>query len=335
MRTLVILIVVAALGWSGWWWLGATGHEKAVDLWLEDRRAAGWVAEYSDLTVTGYPNRIDTMITGLDLADPRAGWAWSAPRFEVLSLSYKPNHVIAVWPGTQKYSTRDDTVEITSDRMRGSLTFVPDTGLTLDRLRLEVEAMDLKGQGWSSSLASANAATERITDDSAPQNAHAIGLDIRELTVPADWLALIDPDGVLPRTMDHTHIDVIAAFDAPWDRRAIETGAPMMTDLRLRDVNAKWGELELAAAGRIAIDRAGYFEGDVTLRLTNWEDMVNVAVTSGLIPADFGQTIVRGLKLLAGISGSAKELDVPLRFASGSTFLGPLPIGPAPRLVRR
>ena len=43
----------------------------------------------------GYPSRIDTVVSGLDLADPRAGWSWHADEFQILQLAYRPHHVAA------------------------------------------------------------------------------------------------------------------------------------------------------------------------------------------------------------------------------------------------
>jgi hypothetical protein len=80
--------------------------ESALPGWLDARAAEGWIAEYESDAHRGFPNRFDTTITGLDLADPETGVAWSAPFFQILSLSYQPNHVIAVFPPTRRASPR-------------------------------------------------------------------------------------------------------------------------------------------------------------------------------------------------------------------------------------
>jgi len=46
MRKLITLIVVAALAWSGYWYLGMQGHKAALSTWFEDRRSEGWQVEY-------------------------------------------------------------------------------------------------------------------------------------------------------------------------------------------------------------------------------------------------------------------------------------------------
>lgn len=334
MRNLVILVLLAFLGYSAWWWLGASAHDKALTHWFEDRRDAGWVAAYDDLNVVGYPNRIDTRVDGLELADPRSGWAWSAPFLHVHSLSYKPNHVIVALPNTQRISSTQATYDILSDAIRGSLVFVPNTDLTLDRLQVELSNVAIASETGTTTLKSGNFATRRITDGNAPDFAHEIGLDVRELSIPLPLLRMIDPKERLPRLMETTHIDVIAAFDAPMDRHAAEGDKPRLTALRLRDVHAVWGEMKIQAQGRTRIDRDGFFEGEITIKAQNWRAMIELAKTAGLIPADLARTVTRGLSLVAGLRGG-REIEVPLRFDDGATYLGPIPIGPAPRVERR
>ena len=67
MRVLLAIVVLAALGWSGFWYWNASARDRALTNWLEERRAAGWIAE-GDVRVTGFPNRVDVIVDGLALA---------------------------------------------------------------------------------------------------------------------------------------------------------------------------------------------------------------------------------------------------------------------------
>ncbi|MEM9270831.1 MAG: DUF2125 domain-containing protein, partial [Pseudomonadota bacterium] len=86
MKTLLVLVLLATALYSGYWFVGARAQEAGLNAWLEAQRAQGWVAEVEELNVAGYPNRFDTTATGLELANPKAGWAWSAPEFQILAL---------------------------------------------------------------------------------------------------------------------------------------------------------------------------------------------------------------------------------------------------------
>ena len=49
--------------------------------------------------------------------------------------------------------------------------------------------------------------------------------------------------------------------------------------------------------------------------------------------SEVAATLYSGLSLLAMLSGNKDTLDVPLRFADRIMFLGPIPVGEAPRLL--
>lgn len=332
MGKLLAACVVAVALWSGWWWIGATGHQKAWELWLQDRQAAGWTATRQDISVAGYPNRIDTTLTGLHLADPVSGWSWTAPIFQILSLSYRPNHVIAVWPGTQTISTADGTTEITASTMRGSLVFVPDTDLTLDRMQLELADVALEGPDWAAALASANVAFRRSDPERAPANSYDFALSAADLGLPRDMKRRFDPTNALPGTFDTAQIDLTIAYDGPWDRHAVEGRKPQPTALSVRKFDLTWGKLHFEARGRVDIDRAGYPTGNLTIQARNWRDIITLAQRAGWLTPDLASQLTSGLQLLANLSGDTRSIDIPLSFADQQTRLGPLPLGPAPRL---
>ena len=185
MRTLLAIVILAALGWSGWWLLQSTARDRAMTGWLEERRAAGWVAEAAEVRVRGFPNRVDTVITGLDLSDPEAGWSWRADGLQILSLSYKPHHVIAVLTGEQVVATPYETLSATSDRLRGSVIFRPTPRLELDHATFEIENMRITGDaGWTAGIGKAILATRQAADGR--PFAHDLAFNAESLALPAE-----------------------------------------------------------------------------------------------------------------------------------------------------
>ena len=332
MVKLLTAALVALLLWSGWWWIGATAHQKGWDLWLQDRRAAGWVAEYADLGVSGYPNRIDTTLSDLRLADPASGWAWSAPVFQILSLSYKPNHVIAVWPGSQKVSGPGGTASVEGTPLRGSLVFVPNTDLALDRLQIETENLAITGPDWTVSLAGANLAARRSVAGTAPEHSYDLAVDMRALSLPEFYKSTIDPAGILPDVFETATLNMTVDYAAPWDRHAIEGRKPQPEAISVRSLNLVWGQLSLNLRGKVDLDRDGFPTGDLTIKARNWRDILNLATAAGWMPQSLADSLKSGLGLLAGLSGDPRSIDIPLTFANRMIALGPIELGPAPRL---
>ena len=333
MRILLVAILLLFTGWAVYWVIGSTAKDRVLAAWFEDRRADGWVAEHDEIEVRGFPNRFDTTLTNLELADPETGLAWRAPFFQVLALSYEPNHIIAVWPDRQTLATPEETIEIKATTMRASVRFEPDTALALDRATMELEEFRARGgRGWESAIASAIFATRQ---DPTRAHFHDIAFDAKGVR-PADALrARLDPSGFLPETIGVMKLDLTLGFDAPWDRRAIEERRPDITRVELNDLNAVWGRLELRATGALDVDTAGYPAGKITVKAKNWREMLQIGVDAGFLPEGLAATLERGLAVMAEMSGHPDTLDAPITFADGGMSFGPIPLGPAPMLRLR
>ncbi|MBY6049855.1 DUF2125 domain-containing protein [Vannielia litorea] len=335
LRRMIVVVLVAALAWGGYWALGAWGLEKAVTLWLEDRRADGWQAEAERVVVRGFPNRFDLELDEVRLADPRTGWAWSAPFFQSLALSYKPYHVIAVWPDRQSLQTPYERLEIRSDRLRGSLMLTP-TSLALKRSSFELDGIELVSDaGWTSRLTKGRLATRTLPEDFPDPALHQISFSAEAWQVPSKLLAELNSADLVPDTLDSVTADVTIRFSAPWDRRAIEQARPQPRHVEIKLAEAKWGRMELKLAGSFEVNEAGVPEGSVLVKATNWREILAVGIASGVVPADFETPITAALEIASQLAGSPKTLDIPLNFKNGQTRIGPAPISPAPVILLR
>ena len=216
--------------------------------------------------------------------------------------------------------------------MRGSLVFEPNTSLALQNSRLQLENFKVKtSANETSSIASAILATRPKEGE---EFAHDIVFDAKDF-VPSNTLkSWIDPKSLLPAAFETMIIKSTAAFDAPWDRLAVEGNKPNLTRLDIETFDAKWGELQLQATGSLKVDTNGYPTGKLSVRAKNWKDMIQLAIASGAIDEGTGRSLETGLGLVAMLSGNKETLDIPLSFANRVMSLGPIPIGAAPRLKR-
>ncbi|WP_112321203.1 DUF2125 domain-containing protein [Oceanibium sediminis] len=333
MRNLLILVLALAFGWGGYWFVGSSAKHAALTGWLEQQRAAGWVADVEDLRVTGFPNRFDTIITELNLADPHSGWSWSAPMFQILALSYTPTHVIAVWPETQTIASPAERITIASRRMRGSVRLSATPALALKEARIELDGISAQSSlGWTAGLADGQLAVRETPDGAGPDNAYDISLKANALRLPRALKATLDPADLLPPAVTRADIRVTPVYSGPWNRYAVEQGPPDLETLNVGNITFEWGIMRLTVTGRLDADELGYAEGSLNIIARNWPQMLDVAVRGGWIPPDMASSAETALALLARATGETDRLDVTLTFKGGTARLGPIPIGRAPRM---
>ncbi len=333
MRKLTILVVIVVTLWGGYWFIGSTAMESGLKAWFDLRRAEGWQADYTTLNTTGFPNRFDTNIEGLELADPASGLAWSAPLFQIFALTYKPGHINAVWPDHQVLATPNERITITSDNMRGSLVFNETTDLNLNRTSIMLEGMGFSStDNWSSSLERGQLAMRQVEG---VENTYEVHFEAKGITPASQFLKNLEDIEHLTGVIQGMSIDAIIEFDAPWDRFAIERARPQITRIDLKLMQADWGQLDLRMAGELAVDSQGTPTGQITIKAKNWREMVALAQQTGFLPGAIVPTLEDTLGFLASLSGDKSTIDTPLTFRGGYIAFGPVPIGPAPDLTIR
>jgi len=178
-------------------------------------------------------------LTDLRLTDPETGISWQAPFFQVLSLSYKPNHLIAVWPNEQQIATPREKFTLKTANMRASLKVKPSTQLGLDTAQIDSE-------GWTAGFDTLNAAIRLV---GGAGSTYDVATTIDQLLPGERVRKVIDQGGTLPETIETLRYDLQVALDAPLDRTTIEAARPNITNLNIRELRGTWGALEAPRRG--------------------------------------------------------------------------------------
>lgn len=329
MRWLTLTIIAAGLAWSGYWFIGKSAREAGLNNWFEKRVDKGWIAT-GDIKLRGFPNRYDAIITDVVLANPEKDWAWSAERFDLLQLSYKPNHIIAMFPQTQMLSSPNEKITINSADMRASLSVTDPDTLTLLRATVSVIDLELNSTaGWDNRAKDALIALRKT--DTGPHT-YDVAITANEFNPASINLGGIDRGGIMPDAFTTFKMDAVLHYNEALSKRSFEDGTSLMQRMEIKGINLEWGDLILRAAGDVKLDDMGYPTGKVTVRAVNWQSMIDIAVANNSIDAKTGKHLKDGLGLLAALTGKKDTIDVPLRFKNRKTRLGPINIGPAPQI---
>lgn len=328
MRALLGIVLAVAGLWAGYWWVGSTAVERGAVDWFAAQETQGITARNGGIEVAGFPNRFDLTVTAPDLSDPAQGIGWSAPFLQVFAMTWKPWHLIAALPNTQVIALPDQAVTLTSTQMMASLLMHPDTAIGLNETRFEASDLGLTSDlGWSLTVAQLNAST---LEDQTRANTHRLGLSVKDIVLGAS-LAQAVATADLPAQIERLHLDAHALLTAPIDRHAGETH-PALTGIELADASLIWGALKLSAKGALKADETGSAEGEIAIRIEGWRRLPPLLVALGAVKPQLAPTIERALEVMAQGGSDPDVLDVVLKCAEGRMVLGPLPLGPAPRL---
>ena len=325
MKRLAILVIVAALAWSGYWFWNANAQKAAIAGWFDDRRSEGWVADYSGISVKGFPNRLDTTLTAPRLGDPNVGVVWETPFLQLFRLSYDAKHLIAVLANQQTFMTSTREIDIATSDLRASLEIADLSTFTPERFILVTEDFQLETtDGRSLGIDVAQLSAEATKQP----NSYRMALDARGITgaLPG-W---VKANSHASNAIDRLTADLEVQFSGPINLTQSAQRQPERIKLHLAE--AEWNGLKIAAAGDVEIGTAGTPIGRITLKIRNWRDILATERQAGRLSTRALNQIEVTLSLISGLSGNPETLDLPFDFVNGKTWLGPLMIGNAPRL---
>ncbi len=328
MRVLSGIVLAVVVLWSGYWFAGSAALQRGAGAWFEQAAAQGLVAHNGGLRAAGYPGQFDLTVTAPDIADPVSGLGWRGADLHLQAMAWKPWHLTAVLPDRQVITTPAGDITIASTGLRATVILHPNSDLALDRT--EVQATDL-AITTPTGTTLAKAASLISTEDTTRLHTHRIAVRLTDVTPDPAVMATLDG---LPAVMPALSVDADLLLSAAVDRHA-GTTRPQMTGLVLDALALDWGPLQVTASGSLASTSDGSAEGRIDFAVQNWRLLPTAMAAAGLVPPELAPTLVRALEVMAQSAGNPAILDVPLVFKSGRTYLGPLPVGPAPRLVQR
>jgi hypothetical protein len=332
MRIIKILIG-AVLLWSLYWFAAGYVVRAGISGWFAAQSGRGWQAEYAEIRSSGYPVLHATTLRNPALADPATGAAWRADWLVIESPAIWPGRQVLHFPATpQRLSYLDQTVVITADALTARLFLAPGRSL-------EVEELAVQSGGWliNSDQGPVVAADSLIVAMVQSEVAEVYGFEI-DATEFAPGLSLrraISSSTALPDSFETLRLEMSVTFDRAWDRLALEERRPQPRRIELRLADAHWGELRLRAAGVLDVDDQGIPTGDVTIKADNWREMLQMAQAARALSPQAAQGAERVFGMLAGLGNNPEALEVRLSFRDGVVAIGPLPLGPAPRIVLR
>jgi hypothetical protein len=317
---------VLALAWcAGWFWISAETGRR-----LDDARTnldrAGVTLDWDRRAISGFPFRLDVTFDGLRVREP-SGWALSAPRLKAEAYAYSPDHWVLVAPDSVTFVRPiGGPVKVSGKALRASVS-----GFTQHPPKVAVEGLDLTFQpapGAKPFFVSA---------------AHHLQFNLR--AGPDDqgqiWFQLDGAQarlaGLFARVAGGKPVSL--QTDAIFDHASSLTGErwPAIVSawrgaggtLRVRSLRVAAGDAVLdARTGALTVGSDGRLRGSLTANLRQAPRALAAMGQEGAIPADAAYSA-------AAVAAARSQGDVAsmtIDFEAGQTTLGPVAIGPAPRV---
>ena len=338
MRRLISIVLgvllLACVGWSFWWYTGATAQRAGFEAWLAKQRERGWQAEAAEVTVDGFPTQFRLAASGLALADPANGWAWTGPALWTVSDAWAPTRIAVNWPPEQVLAVPGERATVRTAVMTTLLDVRPGPALELREAAGEIVGLKVAATtGWSAAAERAEIRVAERPDDLAPPNSYDVRVTATDVRLPEELVERIDPTGWLRPSVDALTVTGHVALQEPIDISTLEEGRIALRAATLREVGFDWGEMKLVVSGAFEVDEDGYPVGSIEVEAREWRQMLRLAVSSGAIDEGTAETITTGLEFVTALTGGGDSLSAPLNLSGGKVRIGPFAVADAPRLA--
>lgn len=329
MHRLIVIVVIAATLYGGYWFVGRAQIENRLTEALSELDAGEMLIEFSDLNTRGFPSRFDTTVTDLVIEDPLNRLRWETPIFQLLALSYRPNNVRAYFPEEQIFTIDGETFTLLTQEMEARGQVAANGALTFQQAELELIAPRLRTEGGAELALARFFAAMRLTPGTS--QTYDLYIQSRAIELPAHIRRLLDPTNLQPPVIENLRLD--ASLDLTNQLALNGPDVPVeIAALGLSQFELTWGQMSLTAIGDLVPTKAGVLNGSITFTARNWRDALDLGLSNGMISDD-------NRFLITGIATNLDEtpdfpdtLTLTLTIIDGIMMLGGMALGPAPIL---
>ena len=320
----VVLAGVVALAGAWFWMRGEV--ERGLEATRTAATASGWTMDWDRYSISGFPFRLDIALDNPRVREP-SGWGLSARRLKAEAFVFAPGHWVAVAPdGVIVARRRGGPLRVDAKALRASLS---DADKTPPRLSVEGLGLTFATPSGAATFPIRSASEFHLHMKSGPDDQGAAYVELDG--------AIVGLDGLLGRIANNRSATLI--MDGIYSKAASLSGStwPIAVRrwqaaggrLRLRRLQVVAGQAQIEASqGDLGVGATGRLTGRVDLVLHQAPRTLNAMSETGALTPD----AARAAAVVAGAVRQGPTVSLPLSFEAGRTTLGPIAIGPAPRL---
>jgi len=326
---LFFLILLVVGGWSGYWWYLSSQIRSGLAQTETRLEAAGWTIEHAEPRIEGWPFRVQVSLDEVAITGP-SGHGLRSGSLRAEANAYQLEHWVIVAPeGLELGRGSKGWVAVEAQALRASIS-----GLRRTPPRVVVEFSQPRFTPTSGSEPFPITQAERLVINLIPRagDEGQAGL-LFDLT-----RATPRPGGVLAEMSERRPFDLSA--------EAVVNNAQALSGATWREALTAWGQgggslsavrLEAiagedfarGASDHLTVDANGRLQGALAANLKGGTaPLAGLARAPGVDPRA-AAAVTLGAQLTSGLRG---ETNLTLNFTNGRTVIGPVSLGPAPKL---
>lgn len=324
-----ILLGLAIIGWSAGWMVLKGQMEQHMDRAAADLRKAGFEVAWKERKLEGYPFRFYVTLTEPRVREP-SGWALEMPILKAEASAFNTKHwMIVASDGAVVTRPVSGALRVSGKALRAS--FVA-TGAPLPRIAVEGVQLTFTPEPGARPFALSKA--ERLEFHLVPGGKEEAALLFRiDGGKPA-------AGGLTARLAGEKPVSVL--WDSLLSQRDDLTGPDWPQAVRhwtdaggtmtLRKGGITLGDTGLGlGSGSLTVGVDGRLRGSLEAQLTRGSGALLAMGETGLIEPN-GAQIAAAVLQARELTSDGKSAQATISFEAGRTTLGPVAIGPAPKV---
>lgn len=327
-----LLAILLVGGWSGYWFYSRSKVVDTLDAQAQALRDRGYDVHWNSRQVGGYPFRYEVRLADFRVNEPR-GWGLTAPIVEAQASALWPNVVVLVAEDGFTVNRPDaPPLSMDGDVLRMSLGGLTKPGpwrVSMEGVKVALSTSDPETAAFST--------IDRFEAHLRPTEGGdaSVFLRVNEAR-PNVGNILSRISGGEPVTVGLegriSHADALKGGGwTDWLTSWARAGGRLYAEKG--GLIAGDGKLDLRPS-EITADNQGFAYGDLKLTLARASNGVLALGEIGVLPEETAAVAAGATGAASVFSTDRDGFDVSFTFSDGRTFLGPLPLGPAPRLYR-
>ena len=321
------IALLLIIGWSAAW-LWASGQTRTrMDRAVSRLEQAGYQIGWGAREIGGYPFRLDVTLTDFEAREP-SGWALKVPTLEAESYLHAPGHWLVAAPGGLTFVRPEaGPVRVSGKLIRASLS-----GLKRRPPNFDFEGVGLAFQPAPGAQAFSLSAAERVELHlrQGPDDQGGVFAEVANGRARlAGLFARIAGDKPISIVWNSTLSKMHAFTGRDWPdavRHWVDAGGEMT----VRQAGVTAGEALIGSnSGTLTVGSDGRLRGVLDVSLRQAPRALGAMGESGVLPRETAQAAAA---VAQAREGADQQAHATLDFQAGRTTLGPVAIGPAPRI---